>query len=285
MKKLFCATWLLVSLFCFLNSLRAEELVKQYDEFSFPDTLSLEERENKIDALFRTLRSTQWNRYPHEFNTPEEKQAYRTQGYRTLIQECQKFNASVPVEDIKTWNIYRIGGSYQRLYNDAPESERPALLEELKHQIAQYADKERFKDIVTDIHRSIDVFPFHLEILKPDGQTLKDRPKEEQKQLIHQFYEFLKTSDFSQKGMAMELVDNILREVIGYLEKLAANEPAEKEYASTTLKNYGAILGEKYDRGKSTRKVAERLEMAGKICLWKLPLFGSDEFVDFFFFF
>ena len=282
MKKTFCLTFLLASLFCFPVLLRAEEPENQYDEFAFPDTLSVEEREQKINALYNVLRDATWGRFSHEFETPEAKQAYRKQGYRTMIEACREINALVPEDEIQRWNIYRIALSYQMLYNMAPESERPALLEELKQKIAPYAESERTKDIVTDIHAAMDVFPFHLEIMAPDGEHLNERPKEEHKQLLRRFYEFLKTREFSPKGWAMELVNNIFTYgYIEYLENMATNEPEEKEYVANTLKDFSTVFGEKYGRGKTMGKIAERLEMTGKICPWKLPVFGSDEVVDF----
>ena len=137
------------------------KLNRDYDEFSFPDSLSVEEREKKINDLYFILRDATWGRFRHEFDTPEEKQAYRIQGYRAMIQACRELNAMLQEDEIQRWHIYRFGLCYQMLYNMAPESERPALLEELKQEITPYAKSERFKDFVNDIYTAIDVFPFH----------------------------------------------------------------------------------------------------------------------------
>ena len=281
MKKLIFVTCFIVSLFCLTCHSPAEEPSKQYEEFTFPDTLSVEERENKINALYNTLRDTAWGEFPHEFDTPEEKTAYRTLGYQTMIRACQELNALVPEDEIKTWNIYRIGSSYRILYNVASESERPELLVKLKQEIARYNESERFKHIVADIYAAIDVFPYYLEIMSADENNLKERPLEEHKQWIHRFVEFLKASDFLKTGWAMELVKDINYEYVCYFEKLAAHEPAEKDYVIDMFKEYSSILYEKYGQGLSMRKIAERLEMTGKTCPWRLPVFGSDDYVDF----
>ena len=280
MKKQFRVICLLTALFCLAGFLRTEEPGKQYDEFTFPDTLSIEEREKKINALFDTLRRTTWEQYPHEFNTPEEKRAYRTQGCYAMI---QAYKTLVAEDAVMPQYLYRICYGYYLLYNDTPESERPALLEKLKQDVAPYNESERFKDIVADIHDSIKVFPFHQEILKPDGRNLKDHPLEEQKQLIRRFYEFLKTNQLpltlKRGSLTQEYVDAILYGFTWYLEVLA-DKPAEKEYVISTLKDYCAIL-QQYERDRIMQKIVERLEMTGKTCPWKLPVFNSDEVIDF----
>ena len=255
---------------------------EKYPEFVLPDwSVDQKAFDKKLQSLFRTMHATTWGRFEHTFDSDTEKDAYLRRGFRTMIEARVNQIPSLPPEEIPTFFIYQIAGAYRELFNIVPDTGKPAILDELRETIRQYDAIEHLKPVVADIEVAALVFPFALEVVNRDSTEFIKRPDEQQKDFLRRFYEFLDTHQaVDNDSYFMELVDDIIYGTACYLESLAADNPAEYDYALETLKRYVELLQGR-SRGKSMNKIAERLEMKGKICPWKLPVFGSDETVDF----
>lgn len=254
---------------------------EKYPEFTLPDISDRKEFEEKFDELFTIMRRTTWGSFRHEFSSDAEKDAYRRRLYAEIIKGCDDFIAVMKPDEIRPVYLYRIAVTYREFYNNVPDEEKPRVLEELKNSLRKYENTEAFKAAIADVKQAILVFPYALEVVDRNTTEFIERPVPVQKDFLERFYTFLETHRFSSDTYTMELVDDILYGTLCFLEKLAADDPSEKQYAIDMLKKYTALLQEKFSRGKTMGKVVERLEMQGKPCPWKLPVFGSDEVVDF----
>ncbi len=253
---------------------------EKYPELVLPDKSDRAAFKKKLDEVCRLLRPTTWGHFPHEFASDAEKEAYRRRLYSTIIDGYVEWNAMTEPDEILPMHLYRIASAYRELYNNVPDAEKPEVLAERKKTIHRYETIEPLKATVAEIDDAALVFPFALEVVNRGTTEFIKRSDAEQKDFLRRFYDFLDTHRSSDGPYFMDIVDDIVYGATCYLESLAANDPNECDYVVEALKKYVSLLQGR-SRGKSMGKIVERLEMKGKPCPWKLPVFGSEETVDF----